>query len=296
MAVAARFARRFVGLPSALVSGLDVRLLLLWVLGTLAPALIAALPIWRTLASLLDFSPLSPDVARHFDALLFEDLMGGFRTLRPAHEGFLIVAVACFVLISPLLTAAMLATAQAGPSSGFVPLLQSALAWYGRSFRLWLVTLIPVAALFGVAGWLSKTASAYGERASLESSASLAGHLALAVTVVLAALLHVTVEAGRAELAANPQRRSVIFAWLAGVRKALARPTETLVLYLAPSAFSLSVAAVLLAVRVRVTGASWFGFALGAVITQLAVAVIGWGHLSRLIALSRLFRVGVERE
>src|SRR4051812_41681947 len=152
----ARLTRRFASLSSALVSGLDLRLLLLWVLGTLAPALIAALPIWRSLASALDLSPLSPAVARHFDALVFEDLTSRFQVLRPTHEGVLSVAVACFVLLSPLLTAAMLAVAEGGPSTGFVSLLQSALAWYGRSFRLWLFSLIPVAALVGIASWLSK--------------------------------------------------------------------------------------------------------------------------------------------
>jgi len=293
MATAPRFTRLFAGLRSALLSALDVRLLTLWVLGTLAPALIAALPIWRSLAQALDLSPLSPDVARHFDALLYEDLTSKFRGLRPTHEGALSVAIACFVLVSPLLTAAMLATAESGRSTGFVSLLQGALAWYGRTFRLWLVALVPVGMLFGVAGWLSKTASSFGERAVLESHAALAGYSALAASFVLAGLLHVTVEAGRAELAANPERRSVLWAWLAGVRKALARPLETLALYLAPSVFSLCLAAVLLAVRVRVTSASWLGFALGVLITQLAVAVVGWGHASRLIALARLFRADV---
>jgi len=296
MAATPRFARRFAGLSSALASGLDLRLLLLWVLGTLAPALVAALPVWRSLESALDLSPLSPDIARHFDALVFEDLTNKLRAVRPAHEGAIIVAGACFVLISPLLTAAMLASAENGRSTGFVPLLRDALAWYGRSFRLWLLTLIPVAALIGVSGWLSKTATTYGERATLEARASLAQHLALAATVVLGALLHVTVEAGRAELVASPERRSALLAWLAGVRKSLARPLETLALYLAPSALSLAIAAVLFVVRVRVTGATWFGFALGTVITQLAVAAIGWGHLSRLIALSRLFRARVESD
>ena len=124
----------------------------------------------------------------------------------------------------------------------------------------------------------------------------MAQQLALAATVVLAALLHVTVEAGRAELVASPERRSALLAWLAGVRKSLARPLETLALYLAPSALSLAIAAVLFVVRVRVTGSTWFGFALGTVITQLAVAAIGWGHFSRLIALSRLFRARVESD
>ncbi|MES1176686.1 MAG: hypothetical protein ABUL62_20350 [Myxococcales bacterium] len=295
MAEPARFTARIAGLRQALVLGFDYRVLLLWVLGTLVPALIAALPIWRSLAYALDLSPLSPDIARHFDALVFADLTSRFRALRPAHEAAVGVAAACFVLISPLLSAAMLATAEGGRQNGFVPLLQRALAWYGRSFRLWLVTLLPVGALLAISGWLSKTASGYGERATLESRASLAGHAALAVTLVLVALLHVTVEAGRAELIASPQRRSVLWAWLTGARKAMARPLATLALYWAPSVLSFAVAAVLLAVRVHAIGVSWLGFGLGALFTQLAVAAIGWGHLSRLIALSNLFRAHVDR-
>lgn len=294
MTAATKLRRRFAGVSSALLAGLDVRLLLVWVLGTLAPALIAAIPIWRSLASLLDLSPLSPALARHFDALVFEDLTSRFQVLRPAHEGGLIVAVACFLLLAPLLTAAMLGIAESGPSTGFISLLQSALAWYARSFRVWLCSLFPVALLVGVGSWLSKTASSYGERATLESSATWANRLALVGIIVLAALLHLTVEVARAELVANPERGSVLLAWWVGVRKALALPLQTLALYLLPSALSLCLAAVLLAVRARVTSASWVQLVLGVLITQLAVAAIGWGHLSRLVALSRLFRSSVE--
>jgi hypothetical protein len=289
-----RAAPRFEGLTAAFAAALDFRLLTLWVLGTLAPTLIAALPIWRFLGSALDLSPLSPDLARRFDMLVFDDLMTRFRDARPAHEGCAIAAVGCFALISPLLTAAILATAENGRSNGFVELLQRTLAWYGRTLRLWLMLLMPIALLVGSAIWLMNSAGSYAENATLESRASLASQAALAVLVLLGVLLHATAEAGRAELVASPWRRSVSLAWLSGVRKALAQPLETLVRYLAPSALGLCLAALLLAVRVHVPAAGRLGFVAGAVTAQFAVAAIGWGHASRLFALSRLFRPVVE--
>jgi hypothetical protein len=79
-------------------------------------------------------------------------------------------------------------------------------------------------------------------------------------------------------------------AWLRGTRKALRQPLQTLLLYLVPTALSLFVAALLLVLRLHLSAASRIGFSSGALVTQLAVASIGWGHASRLFALTALLR------
>jgi hypothetical protein len=166
---------------------------------------------------------------------------------------------------------------------------QRALAWYGRSLRFWFVSLIPLA-LFGVACLAVRVGQAsYAERATLETRVDLAARLGWLGIVLLGLVLHASVEAGRAELAANPARRSVFSAWLRGTRKALRQPLQTLLLYLVPTALSLFVAALLLVLRLHVSAASRIGFSSGALVTQLAVASVGWGRASRLFALTALF-------
>ncbi|HEY3253771.1 MAG TPA: hypothetical protein VGJ91_07480 [Polyangiaceae bacterium] len=53
---------------------------------------------------------------------------------------------------------------------------------------------------------------------------------------------------------------------------------------------ALLLATLLSLLRVHVSAASRTGFLIGALITQLAVASVGWGRASRLFALSALFR------
>ena len=56
-----------------------------------------------------------------------------------------------------------------------------------------------------------------------------ATNVATAVSLVLFVwLAHVTVEAGRAHLAAEPERKSALLAWWSGVRLAVRRPGKVL--------------------------------------------------------------------
>jgi hypothetical protein len=98
------------------------------------------------------------------------------------------------------------------------------------------------------------------------------------------------VEAGRAELAADERLRSAWRAWIRGVRLTLRQPLPVLGRYIGATLVSLLVASVLLLIRLRLVGGSSGGFWLGFVVTQLAVAALGWGRASRLFALTTLIR------
>ena len=74
------------------VAALQWRLLLLWLVLLLLPTALAALPVWRTLAGLLDRSVHAADWARHFDALAFGDVVGKLGDSGAALHGSLLLA------------------------------------------------------------------------------------------------------------------------------------------------------------------------------------------------------------
>ncbi|MFN3310395.1 MAG: hypothetical protein ACK40R_01670, partial [Thermomonas sp.] len=55
--------------PRALAAALQWRLLLLWVAAGLACTLVATLPVWSWLGSLLDYSPQAPAIAAGHDPM-----------------------------------------------------------------------------------------------------------------------------------------------------------------------------------------------------------------------------------
>jgi len=201
-------------------------------------------------------------------------------------------AAATIVALSlyPLLTGMMLSVANGARASRAAELVQNGVAWYGRALRSWLVSAIPWGVAGGFTALAFKVARGSIDRAVLESQANWATRSATLVAVLLFVLAHATVEAGRAELAADERRRSAFRAWIAGLRHIVERPLALLGFYLGVTLASLLVASVLALLRIRVVGSSAPTFWLGVVLTQLAVAAIGWGKASRIMALTALAR------
>jgi hypothetical protein len=271
-------------------AALDWRLLGWWTAGLLIPTAAAALPFWRELESLLDFSPRAADFAHQVDLLIVEDLSVSLSRVQPALMGAGGITVAIALVLSPWLTGMMMATASQEPALGRAPLLQSGLAWYGRALRAWLLSLVPLAILGMLASMLFKSAGDYAERALLETSAIRASRAAALGTTIVFVLVHAIVETARAELAANPRSRSVLRAFARAGKRVAVNPLAMLGLYLAPTVASLVVAALLVLIRLRIDGATSSGLVIGFVVTEMAVAVIGWGKASRLFALTALVR------
>jgi hypothetical protein len=279
-------------LKNALAGALEWRLLVLWTLGIILPTAVATVPVWRVLSIALDKSPHASDIARRFDLLAFQDIAAAFERSGPALGGAASLATLLTFLLSPLLAGASLAAARADQPLGFAALLQEGIAWYGRMFRMLVVSLLPLAAVGAVASIAFHGAHKYGDRAIFESQATWALRGAWVVTLAVFVVVHATVEAGRAELGADDRLRSAWRAWFRGVRLMMRRPLSVVGLYLGVTLTSGLVAAVLLLIRLRLTGASVGGFFIGLVVTQLAVAALGWGRASRLFALARLARSG----
>ncbi len=273
---------------------LQWRLLAAWVLALLVPTLVLQLPLGAWLGGLLDFSPRADEIARRFDLLAVEDVgLALARNGAGALRGAALVASLITLVLSPFL-AGMMATAarQHERSLRLVPLLSGGLAFYFRMLRLWLVSLVPLALVVGVAALAFYLAGERGEHAVLESQADRAQHVALAVVLAVFLLVRATIEAGRAQMAADDTLRSGWRAWLRGVRLTFRRPIAVLGRYLGLTALTLIVAALLLFLRARLDGAPLPLFWLGFLLTQLVVAALGWGRATRLATLVSLLRPG----
>jgi hypothetical protein len=226
--------------------------------------------------------------------LAFEDLGMAFARSAAPVAGAIMAAALALALLQPFLAGITAAAArQPFEPLGVRALLERGMAFYGRMFRLMLLSLLP---LVVVVGGVSAAASApspasSSKHAVLESHANRIGHVSTLLTLLAFIVVHATVEAARAQLAADERLRSAWRAWVAGVRLLVRRPLALLGLYLAPTLVSLAVAFVLLVVRIQLVGASAVVFWLAFLVTQLAVAAVGWGRAARLFALTDLLRV-----
>jgi hypothetical protein len=106
--------------------------------------------------------------------------------------------------------------------------------------------------------------------------------------MVLLALAHISVEAGRAQLAIDPTRRSAVKAWWRGIKLIGARPQAALGSYLVLTAAGLILVALLAVLRINLPGASLIGILIGLGVTQLIVMSMVWMSGSRLFALMQV--------
>jgi hypothetical protein len=278
-------------IPAAGRRILQWRLLLIWVLALLVPTLVVQVPLSGWLGELLDLSPRADEIARRFDMLAFEDVTYALGRSGGAFTGAASVAGLLALLLSPFLAGLMVTAARHTERPlRVVPLLSGGLALYFRMLRLWLVSLVPLAAVGGLASVAFNLASKRSEQAILESQADRGMHLALAGTVVLFLLARATIEAGRAQMAADEQLRSGWRAWLRGVRLTFRRPVAVLGRYLLLTALALVLAAPILSLRLHLPGATAPLYWLGFLLTQLAVAALGWARATRLASLVSLLR------
>ncbi len=264
------------------------RLLLIFAVASAVPALLAALPVWSFLSAQLDHALHAAALARALDASALGDLLhaqaavpGGAAALP---TGLAAGALAAF-LLAPVHAGAVLAAARTGEPMPLRELLRGAGEHYGRLLRLALVGLLPL----GLAGALSaavlRLARHAGERAVTEAAARQAHLAALGAAALLVWLAHLTLDAGRAQLAVRPSRSSALLAWGAGLRLLLRRPLAAGWLGLAGTAAGLGGALAVTALRQRLlpgTAGLW--------LSPVAAAFVGWGHGARLLGLAAVGR------
>ena len=286
------------GLRAALAGlsdALQWRLLVLWTLGLLLPAVLATLPLWRTLAARFDHAVGADAIASRLDVPAIADVLVG---LGPASGtlGASLAASALFaLLLLPWLHGMTLASIRASHRLGFAGLLQGGLAEYWRMLRMTLWSLLPLGAALALGSLAMKAADERAATAILEADAKSAQRMALGAMVVLFLLAHVSVEAARGVLGAEPARRSVVRAWGRGVLLLLRRPLAVSLGYLVPTLVGVLLAGGFGALRLAGAGPSWTALVAGFLLAQLLAASLSWGRNARLFALADLARHDAQR-
>jgi hypothetical protein len=272
---------------SALRRATHWRLLLVLLGAATVPALLGALPLGLTLGAPLLHHPRGGTWTGELEGELLPDLArrlierGGGVTLTLGLALALLAALA----LAPVATGATLAQVSAERRLTFRELALGAGAWWGRLVRLGLTGLIPLGVGGGLAGLAIKWATGVDEHAVTEAASTRALDLALGVGFAALFVALLTVDAGRAVLAAQPGRRSAFLAWTAGAWLTLRRPVRSLLAGGPGLVAGVLLALGLTALRTRLPPAA-LPFGLG--LSSLAAVAVGWGRAVRLAALVEL--------
>jgi hypothetical protein len=283
-------------LGRALRRGAQWRYLVLFLVLMLMPIGLAFGPIASFLGSLFDHSPRAAELVARLDSHAFTEIL---RQLgEPSAEGMFTGTHASLVfaaILAPALAgaAATLARAQEGPLR-MRALLAGVGELYPRMLRMALVALLPLGVAGVVAGIAFHFAGKSGEHAVVEATSDRATRIATGVSVLFLWLAHVTVEAGRAHLAAQPERKSTFLAWWSGVRLVLRRPGKVLGLCLVTTVCGVGGAVLVTALRNRLVQAGPGTIVLALLLSQLAVVAIAWGRSSRISGLVLLVKDGTS--
>jgi hypothetical protein len=270
---------------------LQWRLLLLWIVITVIPTLLLALPVWRALARQLDNFLHANEWSNQWNVVMMADLLGQLRGANEALAGAGIAAgLALFALI-PLANGMFVAAARAPGTPGFGELLHGGLRYYGPMLRTMFLALVPLGIALGLGMLMMKGVGRYGEHAILESDVDRLRWPVLTLAGLLFAWANASVDAGRAYLALAPSRRSAIRAWWRGLKLVLRYPLRSLGLYLGVSVLAAVGLAVAGWLRLEIPSAGQAGFLVGLLLTQLIVAITGWMHFARQFAMLELARV-----
>lgn len=288
MTISQRPLRARSALPRALTGALQWRLLLLWVVTALCCALLAALPAWNWLGSLLDYAVQAPSVAAGTAPLLLvEGLMAQGAPMGVLAESAWSSAI-LMLLLSPLLAGATVAAARSPVPLRFGDLLRGGIGEYGPMLRLLLWSVFPLGAAVAI------LAAGIGMNEKLHEGAILAAdveqgrNIALVVGGLLLLLAHAGIEAGRGWLAADARLRSALKAWWRGVKLLCRRPLAVLFAYLLPTLCSLLLALAMVALRQRVDASGFGGFLLALLLGCAIAGALAWGKVARLFALRAL--------
>jgi len=268
-----------------MVGGLQWRLMLLWVVVTLLPTAVVALPLWRVLDTLMGHSVHATAWATHFDGLMFSDVAGAISRDNPWTGAAFLVGVLLTLAMSPFLSGMVIAGGRANRALGFGGLLQGGATEYGRMLRLLPLSIVPYGLFAAVAGGASTFAEKKADVALLPSGAELYGHLALAVTLLFFVIAQSIIESARAQYIADIGLRSAFRALGRGITQFFRRPFATLFVYLVVTVVGAALALLVAAWRIHTVGAgaAWLPAFL---IVQLGVIVVAWMRTARLLALA----------
>ena len=276
---------------SAFAHGAQWRYLVLFLVFILLATGLAFIPLAAFLQGLFDHSTRYEELVSKLDSSALVEVLrqlsepAGASVMPGVHSA---LHVALF--LAPALAAAAAALARKGGTADVRTLLAGAGELYPRMFRMAIAGVIPFGVAAGIGAVAFHVAGKIGDDAVLELTSSHATTVATVITVLFVWLAHVTVEAGRAHLAAEPERKSALLAWWSGTKLTVRRPGKVLGLCFATTVVGVGLALILSAVRFRITQAGPASIALAFVLGQLAIVAIAWGRSSRLSGLVALVR------
>ncbi|WP_426072736.1 hypothetical protein [Janthinobacterium sp. DSP2-3-3] len=266
-------------------AALQWRLLLLWAGLLLIPAIVAAIPLWRTLSASLDQAVHAAALAHKLDLMTLADLMANTGRNGAAISQAAIAGIVLTLLLSPLLSGLVVTAARAPAPLGFGPLLTGAFSEYGRMLRMLLWSIVPLGMALAIGAGALTLAEKHAAKAILEAEADLARQLALLATGLLFLLACATLDAGRAALAVDRRRTSAVKAWWRGLGMLRRRPLACLAIYLVITVLGLALYALLGVARLNLAAPGPLAIVGGLLVTQLAALVLAWMRSARLFAL-----------
>ncbi len=279
-------------LRRALRRGLRWRVLALWWASLAVPSAIAAGPAYAFLRASLDHSIQARDVVAFIDGATAIELVRQLATDAVSRPLLVGLGGACLALLvcAPFVAGAMVTAARNDESAPFRALLAGAGELYGRMLRTAILGLV----LLGIGGaavaGIVKLASAADERALTETAANRIQLAAAASAALVLFLCHLLVDAGRAQFAADPGRRSALAALFRGMRVSMKRPVRTLGIGALGTGIAVLLSLGLMALRLQVTQSGLAGIAAAWLLAQLAQVAVGWGRATRLAGLAELSR------
>lgn len=277
-------------LKSAARATLHWRLLLLWAALLLVPTAVLALPLWGILAGAMDYSVHAPALVSKLDALSAFDLIAAVANDGTALKTAGLLSLLLTLLLSPFLSGLTVTAARAAAPAGFGLLVAGGIAAYGRMARMLVWSAVPLGVALALGGVIMKAVAHHNEAAITEADAALASMLGMAVALVLFAIAQATVEAGRAVMAVDMDRRSAVKAWWAGVRLLARRPLAAFGVWILVGVIGLTVAALVALLRIRVAPMGTASIMLGLLLTQAAALGLAWMRNARLFALVTVAR------
>jgi hypothetical protein len=276
----------------AFARGAQWRYLLVYVAGTLIPALVLCAPVHGFLEALFDHSTREVEIVQRLDSAAFFDVVKQLTAPEgPNLHGAMhtMVLIALF-LVGPALAGAAAAVADRDTPPRIRELLAAAGAYYPRMLRMVFVSIVPLGIAIALSAAVLHFARRSEAHAVLESAATRTSVIAGIGVAVLVWMAQSTVEVARAVLVAEPERRSAFLAWWRGVRFFARRFPRVLGLCAATTLIALAIALAVTALRLRFTVTGPALIALEFVLAQAAIAVLGWGRSSRLAGLVDMLR------
>jgi hypothetical protein len=279
----------FGAFPRALGAALQWKLLLLWFLFTLIPALIVSRPLHGMLSALLDHSVHADAWARSFHGLPMTDVLASIgRHGMPALGAAFALGTVLSLLLAPFLVGMSVTAVRGVQRPGFGELMHGGLREYWRLFRYMLWALVLYGIVFAVSTVSSGMVSNYAKKAVLESNVDFWKHVANVVVLVVFVIVQSMIEAGRGRIVAQPGQRSATRALLGGIGTLFSRPLATLGMYLGVTVIGFVFTLALGMWRIHLTAVGFGGVLLALVATILIVATMAWMRTARLAGMAAI--------